>query len=129
MNKNYVTRCFMWLTNELVSFYETQKLPEELVTKMSVFYDCIGKSIDWFNLTIKDVKQLGFLNWDEDDESAEDGIWFIPNWLLPVIPEGVVLYDKDGVAFVYHSKNSPKQVMYGCLTFGVKLTKQETEND
>ena len=121
MNKHYVNRCLKWLANELVTFYLEEDLPEELSEKVDTFYDCIGKSIDWFSLTKKDVQRLGFLCWEEDDESADNGVWFIPNWLFPVIPDGIILFDKDGEPFEYHRATAPDEVMYGCLTFGVKI--------
>ena len=127
MNKNYVNRCLKWLANEIVVFYNNNTLPEELNVKIDTFYDCIKKSIDWFSLTKKDVQRLGFLCWEEDDESADTGVWFIPNWLLPVIPEGLILYDKDGQPFEYHRVSAPDEVLYGCLTFGVKICEAEDD--
>ena len=125
MNKHYVNRCLRWLANELVPFYLNSDLPEELNLKIDSFYDCVSDSIDWYNMTLKDVQQLGFLNWEEDEESAKNGIWFIPTWLFCTIPEGIQLVDKNGNKFEFHKTTAPTDVMYGCLTFGVLLDSED----
>ncbi len=126
MNKHYITSCLRWLANEIVPFYNNNELPEALKTKIDVFYKSVSNSIDWFNLEENDVQKLGFLNWDETPE--EQGVWFIPTWLYHAIPEGMLVFDTKGQPFEFRSETAPKETMYGCLTFGVKLD-QESYND
>lgn len=119
MNKHYINRCLRWLTNEITPFYIGDVLPEELHDKISTFYNCIRNSIDWFNLTKADVKNLGFLNWEEDEDSMAAGVWFIPTWLFPAIPEGFRVTDKDGKSFAFHALSASQESMYGYLTYGI----------
>lgn len=117
MNRGYVNRCLRWLVNEMFPYYENESLPVELSEKIDAFYNSISASIDWYNMTRKDLLRLGFINWDDEEEQR--GIWFIPHWLLPLIPEGLTVYDADKKPFEFSRKSCSKEVMYGCLTFGV----------
>ena len=126
MNKNYINGCLRWLANELAPYYDSEDLPENLRLKMSKFYQELNSSIDWYNLTKRDVQRLGFLNWEDDDST---GVWFIPCWLLPAIPEGMTLYDKNECQFEYHKSTACKDIMYGCLTFGIVLPPETWEED
>ena len=126
MNKKYIHSCLRWLANEVFPYYTSKELPDALQEKIATFYRSVSSSIDWYNLTRKDVQCLGFLNWDDAD--CDDGVWFIPAWLFHAIPEGILLYDKNGNSFTFHSDMAPLDVMFGCLTFGVKYLEEE-END
>lgn len=122
LNENYINRCLLWMMGELADLYANDniELPENFNTKIDTFYNCISTAIDWENLSIEDLRRLGFLNWDMDNK---DSVWFIPSWLEPIIPEGLLVYDKDGREFEFNSEEAPINVMYGCLTFGVKPCK------
>lgn len=127
MNKHYVNSCLRWLANELVPYYNNNSLPDTLITKIETFYRSVSSAIDWFNLTKKDVQRLGFLNW-EDPDVDQTPVWFIPSWLFHAIPEGIMLYDKNGDPFTFHSDAAPLDVMFGCLTFGVKVEEEPDGN-
>lgn len=129
INEKYINKCLQWLADEVVVYYNRNRLPEELALKIDKFYDCLTSSIDWSNLTRGELTKLGFLNWGEDDKAIENDVWFIPNWLYHVIPEGIILYNKNGAPFEFHSDTAPEDVMYGCLTFGVKLNINKEENE
>ena len=120
MNRHYVNSCLRWLANEIVPFYNSKELPDQLIHKIDTFYRSVSSSIDWYNLTEKDVQRLGFLNWNDPDID-DNPVWFIPSWLFHAIPEGITLFDKNGQPFTFHSDMAPLDVMFGCLTFGVKL--------
>ena len=129
MNKHYVNRCLRWLANELAPMYLNDMLPPEADKKFETFYDCVSNAIDWYNLTKSDVLKLGFMSWEEDDETSDKGTWFIPFWLFPAIPEGITLIDKDNNQFEFHKLTASRDVMYGCLTFGIKLNEQGSDTD
>lgn len=123
MNTNYINSCFRWLINELFPYYNLKKLPNDLMLKMDTFYDSVNKTFDWYNPSKTDLLKLGFINWE--DHSVDDctaGVWFIPCWLFPVIPEGMTLYDTSEKPFLFKKEEASKKTMYGCLTYGVKIT-------
>ena len=128
MNKHYINNCLRWLINEMAPFYQQGQLPEEFNKKVTKFYECVKNAIDWENLTYKDVKRLGLISWEEDEDLAKDGVWFIPMWLYPAIPEGTPLFDKDGKVFNFCSNSANKDSMYGFLTFGVKIKEELTDD-
>ena len=129
MNKTYINGCLRWLANEVMPFYSSGQLPDALTEKVDTFYRAVSSSIDWFNLTSSDMRKLGFLNCAETEEEVNDSVWFIPQWLFPAIPEGILLYDKNNVSFVFHKATAPKDVFYGCLTFGILMNPEEELED
>ena len=128
MNKHYVNSCLRWLANEIVPYFNSNELPEELMSKIATFYRSVSSAIDWLNLTKKDVQRLGFLNWNDETDDSDDCVWFIPCWLFHAIPDGLRLYDKNGNAFIFKSDMAPLDAMFGCLTFGVKIKEEEDVN-
>lgn len=118
LNKNYINSCLRWLANELVPFYKTRSLPRGVMDKLDTFYSSVSKSLDWYNITEQDMLNLGFLNWGDNDEDSVN-VWFIPNWLSPIIPEGLTVYNTQGTPFDFDPKTASTEVLYGCLTFGI----------
>lgn len=122
MNKNYINGCLRWLANELVPFYNSKTLPKSVMSKLNVFYESIEASIDWERFSRQDLLTLGFLNWEEHDTPDDlSGVWFIPHWLFPIIPDGMKVYTSDGESFFFDSETAPTEVLYGCLTFGIMI--------
>ena len=128
-NRGYINRCLRWLVNELYPFYSNNNLPHELNDKMEVFYDSIKDALDWDGMTRKDLLRLGFMNWDADDDDCPSGVWFIPNWLFPAIPEGLTVYDANGRSCIFSSGTASTEIMYGCLTYGILEAKDGTDNE
>ena len=126
MNRHYINSCLRWLANELVPFYDANDLPEELMEKIDKFYKLLNNSVDWSNLTKKDLQRLGFLNWNEDNDT---GVWFIPHWLFFAIPEGMILWDKNEQPFKFFKSKAPTEVVFGCLPFGLMLSNNTEEED
>lgn len=121
---NYLTRCFRWLANELVIPYMNNKLPPQLKNKVDTFYDSVRRTIDWDNLTREDCVWLGFIDSQRDMVSAKGVIqelWLIPQWLIPVIPEGKYVEDVHGNRFQYHAVVCDKTVQFGVLSYGIVL--------
>lgn len=125
INEPRINRYLQWLTNEFIMYHNDKTLPKDLCKKIDTFYQCLSNSIDWRCLTKEELYRLGFLNWGEDEQSIDSGVWFIPQWLFRTIPEGTQLYDKNGDPFIFHRADASKEIMYGCLTFGVKLNMTE----
>lgn len=120
----YVTRCFRWLTNELVIPYMDNKLPSSLKTKIDTFYDSVRKTVDWDSLTRDNCLWLGFMNSQRDMISAQGVIqelWLIPQWLIPIIPEGMYVEDVQGNRFQYNSSTCDKTTQFGVLGYGIVL--------
>ena len=118
MTKTYINACLRWLVNEVYPFYRDKNIPKQLRAKINTFYDVLNKNFDWTNPKKEELVALGFLNWEDTDE----GVWFIPQWLYPAIPDGIIVYDQYGSKFEFqHDKSKMDEVMFGCLNFGVKL--------
>lgn len=126
MNNTYVNACLRWLVNELYPFYEKDKLPKEFVSKMNTFYSSVSKDFDWENPDKTTLKTLGFLNWE--DESETDCVWFIPRWLYPAIPDGLILYDRKKQPFEFSHTQETDDVMFGCLPYGILVSTEVLDN-
>lgn len=125
---NYVTRCFRWLANELVIPYMDSALPAPLKNKVDTFYESIRNTIDWDALTREDCLWLGFMNSQRDMLSAQGVIqelWLIPQWLIPIIPEGMYVEDVHGNRFQYNAKMCDKTTQFGVLGYGLVLNVSE----
>lgn len=123
-DSEYLTRCFRWLANELVVSYMNSTLPAPLKNKVDTFYDSVRKTIDWESLTRNDCLWLGFMNSQRDMVSAQGVIqelWLIPQWLIPVIPEGICVEDIHGNRFQYYSRICDKSTQFGVLGYGLVL--------
>lgn len=117
MNTKYINACLRWLVNELYPFYNSKTLPAELMSKIEIFYCSVSRDFDWTHPRKEELQALGFLNWEETN--PEQGVWFIPQWLFPAIPEGTILYDKNKVPFEFKQKIAETETMFGCLSYGV----------
>ena len=115
-NRNYLYRCFRWLTNEIVKNQLQGKTNVEDV--LDKFYDTVSNHIsDFYVMTEEEMLDLGFIQY----EGSHVVVWLIPLWLMPLIPENMKMYKPDGTSFYYNSKTAPKDIMFNCLTYGFKI--------
>lgn len=116
MNRIYINACLRWLAAEVYPHYRDKTIPKQLHTKINIFYDTISKNMNWNNPTKEELVSLGFMNWEDSD----DGVWFIPQWLYPAIPDGIIVYDKYKNSFEFqHDKRKMDDAVFGCLDFGL----------
>lgn len=133
VDMNYIVRCFRWVMNELVQDYIDKRLSDEQLQRFDTFYSCIEKTIDWDNLTRENCLDLGFMCCvDEEVERPVNELWLIPHWLLPVIPDGIILTCINNETIEYHYSEADHTVQYGVLTYGILLpikTDHEEKSD
>ena len=114
-----VNKAFRWLANRFIDNYIDNAMDYDTYVIFSKFYDTIKSAIDWDNLTISDVKKLGFITWAQDTD--EHIIWMIPAWLYPVIPEGISIWDSNFNMYKFNRADFPFESKYGYLSFGIKF--------
>ena len=117
MTKSYINACLRWFVNECYPYYEKNSIPSQLKFKMDVFYDSLSKNFDWAHPTKEELTSLGFLNWEESGDDS--GVWFIPQWMFPAIPDGCILYDQHKNSFEFKQDVADTDTMFGCLRYGV----------
>lgn len=110
-----ITRLLRWEMNELVVPYLNKSLPYQLGCKTDRFYQAISNEIDWENLTVNDYIVLGFMRWELDDNHD---LWLIPQWLYPIIPEGLHVVGTNKDFFKFSRVENMLEAQYGMLKFG-----------
>lgn len=70
------------------------------------------KFIDPTDLTLDEMKELGFNRW-----SSDNPIMLIPLWLMPFIDPEIEVTDIEGEKSVF--KDADNDNRFGCLAFGV----------
>lgn len=116
-DKNYLFRCFRWMSNELVRQYLNNSLPLSVTKILEKFYDSISTRLnDWSSLSKDTMLELGFIRY----EGAKTIVWLIPLWMYPIIPENVLLTTPDGSNFIFNSKTASTNTIFNCLTYGIK---------
>lgn len=118
MNDN-LKRALIWLANRAAQGYVYTTWSDEFVGKelresMDQLYKTLGECIDWPVLTIKEAKELGFVQWDEGAN-----LYLIPIWLYPAIPEDLELCCISGGT--YYKKDIGIDTRFGCLIYGLLL--------
>lgn len=118
-----IHRYLIWLANQVTLDEDVDYLLKE---KLKRFHMSLASQISWDNLTVEDVKTLGFLYYD--DESAEDyDLYLIPAYLHAVIPEGVTLQTIHGESFQYDPLHTPYSTFYGFMAYGVLIKSTNKE--
>lgn len=115
---------FTWLANKLSesNTYEswTDELRvQELKDGFRTFYTSLinNKLIDLEKLTIEEAKELRFRKWDDEHPD----LWLFPLWIVPLIPEGMTVYNLNGEARKYEKDKFDNDIRYGCVAYGVML--------
>lgn len=151
--KKEITNCFTWYASKI--FETTQyinwsdKFCRGKVKKSTdIFLEELSKNIDWNNLTEDICENLGFREWKIDNEEIEKldsqysdrggsllsisalnkRIFLIPFYLIDIIPIGIKLTSIDGHLIEYDGSNIDKDVRFGCIAYGIKLSVKEAKN-
>lgn len=118
MNDVRINRCLRWLTDAVANDYQNDALSPILKDKVEKFYQSVNSCIDWDNLIAYDLRNLGFMRYEDEGESSTE-LWLIPQWLYPIIPDEIELMNIQGEMFTFDRKTTPYTLFYGCMTYGV----------
>lgn len=83
------------------------------------------KKADWFipvnpsDLTEKEMRELGFRKWSEDDP-----MFLIPLWIFPFLPDEVDCGCIDGEKRIQKKSEMDNDHRFGCLAYGVMPKKE-----
>lgn len=129
-NYEYIEKCFRWLSTAVIDESQRDTLSTALSEKVEKFSFAVANSIDWDELTVADVKRLGFMCYGEDDFEPEKSLWLIPVWLYLAIPEGITLYKRDtDEKFIFNRRNATYTSFYGCLDYGIRFRNAHNDNN
>ena len=115
--KKQVEKCFTWLANYLSEsiFYDEwddEFCRENNIGVFETFYNEIGAVLDFTKITNEMADILQFQKWN-------NGMWLIPLYMVPLIPEGTELTAIDGSIVQYHPGEIDLAVSFGCIPYGI----------
>lgn len=122
-----IHRYLIWLANQVTLDEDIDYLLKE---KLKRFHKSVSSQIFWEDLTVDDVRTLGFLYYDSES-TADYDLYLIPAYLHAIIPEGITLQTIYGESFQYDPVNTPYTTFYGFMAYGVliKSTNEETNKE
>ncbi len=112
-----VEKCFTWLANYLSEsiFYDEWGdafCRNNNIEVFETFYNEIGAVLDFTKITTEMADILQFQKWS-------NGMWLIPLYIVPLIPEGTELTGVDGSIVEYHPGEIDLAVQFGCIPYGI----------
>jgi hypothetical protein len=101
----------IWLISNAIApaiMYEdmpTQSIVNLVKEKSRVFYGVLRSEdlIDFNGLSFDEAKQLGFAPWSRD---TVPGLYVFPLWLVPLIPDGLTVYNLNKEPFEFHQETT-----------------------
>lgn len=88
----------------------------EQAEPFSTFYKSLKKNLDITKLTLEDAKELRFLRWSEIGN-----LYLFPLWLVPLIPEGLMVTSIGGETFPF-DEGADLDTRFGCVAFGLNFS-------
>jgi hypothetical protein len=79
------------------------------------FYESLKKHLDVTKLSREEALELRFGRWDEDN------LYLFPLWLVPLIPDGLMVTSISGEEFPFDSETTDTDIRFGCVAFGLRF--------
>ena len=120
-NEKLFKHALLNLTNKIseVNAYESwsdEFKYDTIKESFAHFYDTLKEhsGIDFNNMTIDVATKIGMQRW-------EGNLFLFKLWMLPLIPEGLKVYDIFGDEFEYDSKSFDNDTRFGCVSYGIMI--------
>lgn len=112
--KNEIINHLTWVVNRLC----TKPIWSGTWEKDEVwgqFYKSLKSHLDITKLTLDEAKGYRFCRWDENSN-----LWLFPLWVVPLIPEGLMVTSISGETFPFDS-TTDLDTRFGCVAFGLRF--------
>lgn len=119
-----IMNCFTWYANRVAETVQYTNWSDDFCRKdvkeaTDMMLEELKKYIDWDNLTKEEVRELRFMQWSEE----QPDLYLIPLYILPILPIGTKLISILGEDIVYDGTNVDKDIRFGCIAYGISITK------
>ena len=119
--KQEIINCLTWYANHVAETVQYTNLSDgfcrrEIRTATMIFLSELRKHIDFSKLTREEVITLGFGKLDDKSD-----IYFIPLYLLPIIPVGTELTCINGKTITYDGTNVDDDIRFGYIAWGIRI--------
>lgn len=91
---------------------------EETSQALKVVRDKIIAEVDFTELAESELQELGFSKWSDEELP---GVYLIPLYLYPCIPDGTVLTCIDGKEYTKGVHAIDNDIRFGCIAYGIKV--------
>lgn len=91
---------------------------KETANALKVARDTISENVDFTKLSGEELGQFGFRKWSDEELP---GVYLIPLYLYPCIPDGTVLTCIDGKEYTKGVHDIDNDVRFGCIAYGIKV--------
>lgn len=115
--KNEIVSHLTWLANRLAEEPVWGKTVDKHSEIFDRFYNSLKNHLDVTKLTREEAVELRFGKWDADSD-----LYLFPLWLVPLIPDGLMVTDISGEEFPFDSKTADTDIRFGCVAFGLRFT-------
>ena len=115
--KKEIVNHLTWLANSLAEEPVWGKFAGNRPDFWNRFYDSLKKHLDITKLTREEAVELRFCKWEENSD-----LYLFPLWLVPLIPEGLIVTSISGEEFPFDPKTTDTDIRFGCVAFGLRFT-------
>lgn len=124
--KKEVQNCMTWLVSMLSesdavgdSWSDEYKIKKNKEA-FEKFREELKKRIDFSNLTVDEAVELRFRQWKEKDLN----IWLVPLYLLPILPDGLELFNIFGIKSLVGKDHIDNDIRFGCIAYGIVIKEE-----
>lgn len=114
--KKEILNHLTWVVNRLAEEPVWGKCVQKNSDTWDQFYKSLRKHLDITKLTREEAVELRFGKSDEDSD-----LYLFPLWMVPLIPDGMMVTSIGGEEFPFNSKTTDTDVRFGCVAFGLKF--------
>ena len=115
--KREVLNHLTWIVNQLSKEPVWGKPIGKNYETWDQFYKSLKTHLDITKLTREEAVELRFGKWDENSD-----LYLFPLWLVPLIPDGLMVTSISGEEFPFDSKTTDTDIRFGCVAFGLRFT-------
>lgn len=128
--KQAIITCLTWQANMVAQTVQYDTWSDEFCRRMTKdvynsFINELKKHIDLKHITREEAVELGFTMWSHETPD----LYLIPLYLLPIIPVGTKLTSISGDKVIYDGTNIDKDILFGCLAYGIKIDEYTNNAD
>jgi hypothetical protein len=114
--KKEILNHLTWVVNQLAQEPVWGKVCGRSSDIWDQFYKSLKNHLDVTKLSREEAVELRFGKWDEDSD-----LYLFPLWMVPLIPDGLMVTSISGGEFPFNSKTTDTDVRFGCVAFGLRF--------
>lgn len=124
--KEEIVNCLTWFMNRVAETTTYESWSNDYKVKAiknasDKMYAELAKHINIETLTAEEAKELRFCKWSDEMPN----LWLFPLWMLPLIPEGMMVMDISGETYPFERATADDDIRFGCLAYGIEVKSKD----